>query len=81
MYGNTHSFFGIVRPLLVRGGVDVKLPKNQHTMFNVYREMMLQVARDYSGIPDIREMNLTEILFFYNGLRPELKAHTKPRKK
>lgn len=43
--------------------------------------MMLQIARDYPGLPDIRTMRASEIRFFYEGLRPELIEHTKPRAK
>lgn len=41
--------------------------------------MLLQVARDYPGIPDPRTLAIGEIVFFYNGLRDELKKHTKPK--
>lgn len=68
-----------MRTPLVRNGEDAKLPKGEHTLLPVYTEMMLQVARDYSGIPDIRTLTLDEIRFFYDGLRAELKAHSKPR--
>jgi len=52
-----------------------------HTLVNVYTEMLRQICRDYSGLPDCRTLTLGEIRFFYEGLRPELKAATKPRKK
>lgn len=42
----------------------------------VYREMLLQICSDYPGLPDPRELSLTEIRFFYGGLRPGLKKHT-----
>ena len=41
--------------------------------------MLLQVARDYPGIPDPRTLAIGEVVFFYNGLRAELKKHTKPK--
>ena len=47
----------------------------------VYTEMLLQVCRDYPGLPDARTMKAREIRFFYEALRPELKAHTKPKGK
>lgn len=47
--------------------------------FPVYSEMLLQVARDYSGVPDVRTLRASEIKFFYNGLRAELEHHTKPK--
>jgi hypothetical protein len=42
--------------------------------------MMLQVARDYSGLPDLRTLAIPEIVFFYEGVRPELKKYTRPKK-
>ena len=51
----------------------------RHTKFNVYSEMMIQIARTYNGIPDVRTMTLEEIEFFYNGIRGELIQATKPR--
>lgn len=44
-----------------------------------YREMVLQIARDYPGLPDVRTMTVPEIVFFYEGLRPELHKHTRHR--
>lgn len=52
-----------------------------HTAPVVYREMLLQVCRDYAGLPDPRTLSLDDILFFYDGLRAELKKHTKPQAK
>lgn len=40
---------------------------------------LLQVARDYAGLPDVRELKLSEILFYYDGLRGELEKRTAPR--
>jgi hypothetical protein len=40
--------------------------------------MLLQCARDYPGL-DPRTMAVHEIVFFYEGLRPELEKHTKPK--
>jgi len=39
----------------------------------VYSEMLLQIAREYPGLPDPRTMELEEIRFFYNGLRGDLR--------
>jgi len=72
------AFFGVIAgPLLVRGGMDVKLPKGNHTRTAVYTEMYLQVIRDYAGIGDFRHLTETEIAFLYDGLRHELKEATK----
>ncbi len=79
MYVNNYSFFGIIRTPLVRGGEDVILPKKQHTTHAVHSEMLLQVCRDYSGCPDVRTLKASEIRFFYEGLRSELKRGTRPR--
>lgn len=63
----------------MRRGDDESLPKGGHIFQAVYTEMMLQVCRDYPGIPDVRSMRAHEIRFFYEGLRAELKEHTKPK--
>jgi len=42
-------------------------------MFNVYSSMLLQICMDYSGIPDPRTLTASEIRFFYNGLRGDLR--------
>ncbi len=47
----------------------------------VYTEMFYQICRDYSTLPDIRTITASEIRFFYNGLRAELREHTKPKGK
>ena len=75
--------------LLVRGGQDQQSspvldretnePIETHTPFNVYAEMLLQICRDYPGLPDPRTLELHEIRFFYDGLRADLKAATKPK--
>lgn len=79
MYGAVCAFNGLVNVRLVRHGVDEKLPKGMHQFYTVYSEMLLQVTRDYNGLPDCRTLKAHEIRFFYNGLRGELKAHTKPK--
>lgn len=57
----------------MRSGGDAQLPSAGQT----YREMLRQVARDYAGLPDARTLTIAEIVFFYEGLRPELKKHTR----
>jgi hypothetical protein len=39
--------------------------------------MLLQICREFPGLPDPRTMTLAEIRFFYDDLRPELKKRTK----
>lgn len=63
----------------MRHGIDEKLPLGLNTFQNVYSEMLIQISRDYSGLPDVRTMKVSEIVFFYNGLRAELKQYTKPK--
>lgn len=71
----------------MRGGADARLPNDaksgltNHTTYVVYSEMLIQICRDYPGLPDPRTLTLDEITFFYNGLRRELRGHTKPRSK
>jgi hypothetical protein len=40
--------------------------------------MLLQICRDYPGLPDPRSLTMSEIRFFYEGLRSELRRFTKP---
>lgn len=74
----------------MRDGTEGRLPRAkddegrripQHTLGNVYREMMIQVCMDYPGLPDVRTLTLGEIRFFYDGLRETLKKHSAPKKK
>ena len=68
-----------MRPPLVRLGEDARLPDGEHKAQPVYTEMMLHVARDYAAL-DPRTMTFSEILFWYDGLRNELREYSKPRK-
>ena len=78
MYSDCYDFFGITKTLLVRHGEDTRIyPLKFHTLPNVYTEMFLQICRDYSSLPDPRTLTMSEIRFYYNGLRSELKQHTK----
>lgn len=79
MRGIIRFFNGLVRTPLVRSGNDEKLIKNAHCFLPVYIEMLLQITRDYPGLPDVRTLQAHEIKFFYEGLRQELKIHSKPR--
>lgn len=38
----------------------------------MYSEMLYQIALDYNGLPDVRTLKVSEIIFFYEGLRPSL---------
>lgn len=38
----------------------------------VYRTMLCQVMREYSGLGDFRKLKAHEIKFLYDGLRAEL---------
>jgi len=51
----------------------------RHTLIGVHTEMLFQICQDYASLPDIRTMTLSEIRFFYDGLRGSLKRATKPR--
>ena len=79
MSGDWKFLFGLVDTPLVRHGVDERLPDGGHTFQPVYTEMLLQISRDYAGLPDPRTLKIHEIRFFYEGLRAEIKEHTKPR--
>jgi len=41
--------------------------------------MLLQVTRDFPGLPDPTRLTSAQIRFFYNGVRHELKELTKPK--
>jgi len=41
--------------------------------------MLLQITRDYASLPDPRTLRDSEIRFWYEGLRPELRRNTKPQ--
>lgn len=37
---------------------------------------IFQITRDYAGLPDVRTMTLSEIIFYYDGLQAELIQRT-----
>ena len=63
----------------MRYGEDRTIENGEHRLAPVYSEMLRQVCRDYAGLPDARTLSLSEIRFFYEGIREELKHHTKPK--
>jgi hypothetical protein len=38
--------------------------------------MLTQICLDYGGLPDPRTLKASEIRFFYDGLRKELRSRT-----
>jgi hypothetical protein len=79
MSGDLHNFFGVITwPTLVRGGQDVILPNGEHTKVNVLSEMMCQILMDFPGIGDFRKLTESEIIWFYDRIRPSLKKATAP---
>jgi hypothetical protein len=50
-----------------------------HTSLAVHGEMFLQISSDYQSLPNPRRLTIPEIVFYYNALRPQLRAHTKPK--
>lgn len=76
-----------MRTTLVRRGADERLPPDQqtgrqrHVLPVVYREMMLQICADYHSLPDPLSLTMSQIRFFYDGLRPTLQKHTDPNSK
>ena len=62
-------------------GSKKKIYRRDHTCSVVHRSMLWQICRDYSTLPDPRTLTVTEIVFWYGGLRAELCERTKPRKK
>ena len=72
----------------MRGGADAFLEKTlpdpvtgaqeeQHTQFQVYTEMLLNICIEYPGLPDPRTLSMDEIRFFYNGIRSRLRGGSK----
>lgn len=66
--------------MLVRNGGDHRYQDGEHILPVVCREMVLQISRLYSSLPDVRALKYREIKFFYEGIRAELIENTKPRK-
>ena len=75
----------VVVDRIVISGADARLPKDadtgrsSHTYHAVYRVMLLQIAREYPSLPDLRTLTEDDIRFFYDGLRHDLKKYTKDR--
>ena len=71
----------------MRRGCDARIEpepitfESRHKLLPVYREMLLQICRDYPGLPDPRTLTMGLIRFFYEGLRAELHKRTAPSKK
>ena len=78
MRGVICAFNGLVRTPLVIRGEDGKL-EDDHNFQAVYTIMLWQICRDYHGLPNVKNLKAHEIRFFYDGLRIELKEHTKPK--
>lgn len=57
----------------MRAGEDVTLGED-HTMATVYTEMFLEVCRAYPGLPDARSLANSDIRFFYEAIRTELRT-------
>ena len=43
----------------------------------VFAEIMRQISTDYAGAPDVRDMDLDELIWWYDGLRGQLREHFK----
>ena len=48
----------------------------KHRGLGAIQSALLQIARDYSGLPDVRTLSLSDILFYYDGLQAELVQRT-----
>lgn len=59
----------------MRSGADARLSSARET----YGEMILQIAREYPGLPDVRTLTVGEIVFFYDALRSELRKYSRPQ--
>ena len=62
----------------MRGGTNFRPARDpetgqaRHTAEHVYPIMVWQICSDYPGLPDVRTLSLSQIRFFYEGLRPRL---------
>ena len=61
---------------MVRRGEDYWIPDGGHTIWVVYREMLLHLVAEYPALPDPRTLTLDEIKFFFEAMRPALKRAT-----
>lgn len=49
-----------------------------HNVLTVYAEMFRQICTDYATLPDPRSLEMSEIRFFYDGVRATLQKVTAP---
>lgn len=69
----------------MRAGAPARIPRDRetgawlHTLPNVYAEMLVQICREYPGLPDPRTLTMSEVRFFYEPLRAELTRQTTPK--
>ncbi len=54
-----------------------------HTLHNVWRHMVQTIALEYPGLSplDAERLRVSEVAWWYDGLRPRLVAQTKPVKR
>lgn len=62
-------------------GPKKKVYRRNHTSSSVHRSMLWQICIDYHVLPDPRTLTITEIVFWYDGLREVLRERTKPQRK
>ena len=60
---------------LVRNGVSAHV--TGATTEQVYREMIVMISQNYKTLPNVLEMQLYEIEFFYDNIRYLLESLTK----
>lgn len=58
-----------------------KVYRRDHTCSVVHRSMLWQICSDFRVLPDPRTLTITEIVFWYDGLREVLRQRTKPKRK
>jgi hypothetical protein len=63
----SHAFFSRLTSRIARGGENRKILGVTGVMVQ-----LLQIATDYSSLPDLRTLELHEIRFFYEPLIPNL---------
>jgi hypothetical protein len=57
------------------------LTDSPHTFLPVVGHMLRQICLDYGSLPNIETIDMDGVVFFYEGLRAELRRRTAPQEK
>ena len=76
---NFHAFTGLVRAVLVGREDGLDASEGGNTLMNVYGAMYVQICHDYHNLPSPRTLSMTEIRFFYDGIRKKISDELRSR--